>query len=631
MRIFVGNRELDLTGRERIQIKYQAAPVAQLLAPKSAFSVEFEIPSTAYNLETFGYNDQITTTDTNIFNKYEARAEQRGVDLNIVSCEVTSFDPLRIRLYGSGASFFSLIKDNLLTDLALTDLDHTWNDTAITGLLILSDYSYPIINYGVLTEDSNAVPCEYCYPAIKVKRLIDSMVEDNGYTLVNELDTDSHYTNLIIPFSNKKILTMTDEEKQLVGFDVYSSGQTITKLVETDLTFANEVSDLGGDFASNRWTAPYDGYYSFYFKCSCRSAVALTTTQVTFALYRFDGVTDTLLNTYTTTVGATYEDVIPATFSASQHEIHAGDEVYITATPLDQNLNIQGGLDGSGDGYTRWNLDKIWDFMILGFTWRVAINLPKMQQSTLLEYITRSFCLIIGVNEITKTVTLTKFDTILKNKSQGKDWTDKIDLSVYPTKTFELPDLGVINWLKYLDDDNVVKPAGTDYKFSAGTRFSGEKDVYVAPFAASDSATKFPNAITVVDIEISGESEVKPRILLSRTRRFSEPLSFTVSGVEVDTDGILNIPYFADISSGYDLTWSKLAARNLANYLEIITNPRGVELRMKLTESDINQLDFTIPVYLGSAGKYVFNAWFYISEVNYDEFGSLVKLNLING
>jgi len=631
MRIYVGNRELDLTGRERIQIKYQAAPVAQLLAPKTAFSVEFEIPSTAYNLETFGYNDQITTTDTALFNKYEARAEKNGIDLNIVSCEVASFDPLRIRLFGSGASFFSLIKDNLLSDLSLSDMDHTWDDSAITGFLLLADYSYPLINYGVLAEEGKVVPCEYIYPAVKVKRLIDSIVEENGYTLVNEVDTDSNYTNLIIPFCNKKILTMTDEEKQSVGFNVYSSGQTITVLTETDLTFPNEVTDPGSDFASNRWTAPYDGYYSFYFKCSCKSAVALTTTSVTFALYKYDGVTDTLLNTYTETVGATYQDVVPTIFSTSQHEVKAGEQVYITATPLSQNLNIQGGLDGSGDGYTRWNLDKIWDFMILGFTWRVGINLPAMQQSALLEYIIRSFCMIIGVNEIIKTVTLTKFDTIIKNKSQGKDWTDKIDLSIMPTKTMELPDIGAINWLKYLDDDNVVKPAGTDYKFTAGNRFTGEKTIYTSPFAASDSATKFSVGINVVDIEISGESELKPRILLSRTRRYSEPLSFTVDGVEVDTDGILNVPYFSDISGTYDLTWSKLASNNLNNYIQTITNPRGVDVYLRLTEADINQLDFTIPVYLGSAGKYVFNAWFYISEVNYDDTSSFVKLNLLNG
>ncbi len=66
MRIYVGNRELDLTGREKIQIKYQSAPVGKLLSPAAPFSIEFEIPETAYNLETFGYNDNITQTDTSL-------------------------------------------------------------------------------------------------------------------------------------------------------------------------------------------------------------------------------------------------------------------------------------------------------------------------------------------------------------------------------------------------------------------------------------------------------------------------------------------------------------------------------------------------------------------------------------
>lgn len=627
MRIYVGNRELDLTGREKIQIKYQSAPVGKLLAPAAPFSIEFEIPETAYNLETFGYNDNITQTDTSIFSRYECRADRNGVDLNIVSCEVTGFRPLTIRLYGNGVTFFSQLKDNLIGDLDLSDMDHVWNDTNIMLNLLLADYSYPIINYGVLTEDSNDIPCEYCYPALEVKGLIDRIIDEAGYTLDNEVQSDPEYTALILPFSNTRPKSISDEEKELIGFSVYSSGQTITLLTETEMTFANEVTDLGGNFATNRWTCPYDGYYSFYFKCSARSAVALTTTSVTFALYKDDG-TPTLLNTSVHSLTATYSDVVATNFLL-QHEIHAGDEVYITATPASQDINIQGGLDASGDGYTRWNLDKAWDTMILGFTWRFSINAPPISQSKLFEYVVRSFAMVVSVNEVTKVVKLTKFETIVNNIGNGVDWTNKIDLSVKPRRTFDIS-AGAINWLRYEDDDNVVKPTGTDYSFNiTANRFSGEQEIYKAPFAASESFPKFAQSIPVVDIEISGESEPMPRILLSDTRRYSTPLNFTVNGSTVDTDGILNVPYFYTVYNSYDLTWRKLASNNLAEYISMISNPRGLELQMRLNESDINQLDFTKPVWLGSTGGEVFNAWFYISEINYDETKSIVKLNLL--
>lgn len=631
MRIFVGNNELDLTGNERIQIKHQAAPVANALVPASSYSVEFEIPMTANNRSIFGFNDIITTDDDNIFSVYECRAENNGVDLRITSVEVTSFDPLRIRLYGGSAGLMEIIRDAKLSDLDLSDLDHTWDDTTITSSLTLTNYCYPIINYGPLVDDSNDVPVEYLYPAVYVDELVNRIVDDAGYTLSNELDADPHYTKLIIPFSNTRPKTMTDDEKANIGFEVYSTGQTITLLTETEMTFGVEVSDPGSHFATNRYTAPYDMYAGFYLKVSARSAVALTTTNVTFALYKYDGITDTLLNQATYLLTATYADVVVSEFQNQYHEIEAGDEVYITITPASQNVNIQGGVDAEGDGYSRWSLLSALDTMIIGWTWRVGINLPELTQAQLLTYVMRSFAGMLGVNEITKVVSIVTFDTVVANIATGKDWTDKVDLSIKPVKTFEYPEsIGKITKLRYADDDNVIKPTGTDYEFTVGRKLEAEKILYEAPFAACESESKFTFAVPVVDIEVNGESEPKPRILLNRLRRYSTPLNFTLGGVTVDSDGVVNVPYFYDIANSHDLTWTKLRSNNLANYLTMLTKPRGLDIYIRLSDADINQLDHSVPVYLGTVGDEVYNAWFYVSEVNQNMNGSsLCKLNLL--
>lgn len=631
IRIYIGNTELDLTGTERMQVKYQSAPIGQALAPSAAFSVEMQLPDTSKNIAAFGYNDIVTTVDTAIFNAYDCRVEDDGVDMRLTLCQVRSFSPLIVRFYGEALSFFSLIKDGKLSDMDLSNIDHTWDASTITGGLLLSNYSYPIINYGVLTEDSNQVPVEYMYPAIDVPYLITRMIEDEGYTESNALSGDLHYDKLILPFSNKRIRTITDDEKESVGFEVYSSGQSITLLTETELTFANEVTDPGSNFASNRYTAPYDMFASFYFKCNCKSAVALTNTNVTFALYKDDGVTPVLLNTGTYNVGDTFTDVVVVEFQM-QHQIEAGMEIYITATPLSQNLSIQGGVDGSGDGYTRWQFLTLIDTMILGFTWRVGINLPDITKSQLFEYVLRSFAAIATVDEVRKIVTITQLDTILANKTNGYNWTDKLDLSQPVTKTFDFPaEVGQLTYLKYLDDDNVVKPAGTDITVTVNSvTLEKEKTLYTAPFAASENESKFTIGLFVPNIEINGESELKPRILLNRTRRSTEALSFTEGGVEVDTAGIINVPYFYDFANSYDLTWAKLRNSNLTNCLTMITNPRGIECSVRLNQVDINQLDYTKPVYIGTAGDEVIEAWFYISEILYDTDGvSRVKLNLI--
>jgi hypothetical protein len=448
-----------------------------------------------------------------------------------------------------------------------------------------------------------------------------------GYTLDIGFDNDYKYDKLIIPYSNERPFAISEAEKETVGFEVYSSGQAIAVSTETELTFANEVTDNGGNFASNRYTVPYDMFASFLFEVTAKSSVALTTTDITFSLYKDDG-SPTLIGQGTYNFTATYSSKTVVEFQYFA-ELHAGDEIYITATGLTQAIDIRGGLDGNGDGYTRFQLLEVNDAMVLGFTWRVGLNLPDITKAQLMEYVLNSFGAVIQVDEIRKIVYLTKLNDI-KN-SQGVDWTNKLDIKTPIKRTFEMDDVGQVSKIAYLDDDNVTKPSGTDYEFTVNSdKLPAEKTIYTAPFAACMSENKFLMGLPVVNIEVDGESECKPRILLNRLKRLTSPINYQVDYVTVDTDTSVYVPYFQDISKPYDLTWSKLASNNLSSKIEMIRNPRGIEALARITPSDINQINFRERVWIGSAGDEVVNAWFFISEVNYDTHeSSLIKLKLL--
>jgi hypothetical protein len=150
-----------------------------------------------------------------------------------------------------------------------------------------SGYCYPVINYGILDTVTNNIQCSECYPAIYVRNAIKRMLF--GYTLNIEFEDEYKYDQLILPYSNERPRAITDEEKYTCGFEVYSSGEAIPLSTETELTFANEVSDIGGNF-STRYTAPFDMFASFKFEVVAKSHVALTTTDVTFKLlYKDNG------------------------------------------------------------------------------------------------------------------------------------------------------------------------------------------------------------------------------------------------------------------------------------------------------------------------------------------------------
>jgi hypothetical protein len=620
MRIVVNGIELNCDAR--FQMKYA---VTDTLSATGGYSTEITLPPTANNLRAFGLNDNVTNED-DIFNFQTTTADENGVDLGIEKSELISINPFIIRIYGTNSNVFNQIKGKL-SDLDWTDLDHVWSSTNIIAKMKSSSgYCYPVINYGILDTVTNNIQCSECYPAIYVRDAIERMLF--GYTLNIEFEDEYAYDQLILPYSNELPRAITDEEKYTCGFEVYSSGEAIPLSTETELTFANEVSDIGGNF-STRYIAPFDMFASFKFEVAAKSHVALTTTDVTFALYKDNG-SPVLLATGTYNFPATYTDKSVFQFS-DYFEINAGDEIYITATGLTQAVDIRGGVDGNGDGYTRFMLLDIKDIVILGFTWRVGLNLPDITQTTLLEYVLNSFGAIIQANEATKTIYITKLDTI--RNTQGEDWTNKIDLSSPIKRTFDMAEVGKKSTLAYLEDDNVTKPTGTDYTFDVNSdKIEAEKTIYTAPFAACMTENKFSFGLPVVNIEVDGESACKPRILMNRTRRLSENINYQVDYSTVGIAKTAFVPYFYDITKTYDLTWIKLAANNLTTKIEMIQNPRGIECLIKLNAIDINQLEFRTPKWIGTVGEEVINAWFFVSEVNYDTHeSSYVKLKLLNG
>ncbi len=654
--IKVNGSLIDLIGNENIEVKYQFCKIGEVLKSVLTYSVEVKLPETKNNLRIFGFNDNITTIDNSVYSPYTVTAEKDGIDMRLYSCELISHAPLTVRFYGTSTNFFNLLKDAKIGSLSYTDLDHTRNYAAISGSFTsLTDYIYPIINYGELVGPeiyhgdwdanitingeyvTNNVNCESLYPAIYVNSILNRSVTQNGYTLVNELDSDSYYPKFIIPFSNKKVVIYTEYEINSCAFEAYSSGQSITVSVETNMTFAVEVTDANNNFATPNYTTPFEAYFSFALEVSAKSSVALTTTNITFNLYKKPPVgAAVLIDTATNSFGATYSSF---NCFGGFYFVEAGYTVYVTATSITQNAAFQGGVDGEGNGYTVFRFKGLFNEAVFGAPWFVGRNLPDINLTALWEYILFQYCSILHVNEITKTVTVTKLDTIIKNISNGKDWTNKIDLSVRPKITYAIdPELAKSNKLKYLDDENVIKPPGTDYSFTVDNAKKVETDLYEAPFAGCSSQLQFIQLLTVVDVEIGGVNDLKPRILIAKNYRLTkrgagENLEFFVNGVSQGTETTVNIPYFANPSLPYGLTWSKIVATNFENYLSLIRTPRQLIALFRLTDTDINQLDITIPIWIGSIGDEVVNAWFIISEIQdfnlTNSKSTLVTLNLI--
>lgn len=264
--------------------------------------------------------------------------------------------------------------------------------------------------------------------------------------------------------------------------------------------------------------------------------------------------------------------------------------------------------------------------------------LPDITQLELLKNYMQMFCLLPIIDEPNKIVTLVKFDNLLDNIPNCYDWSSKLDLTEDAEISFIQDNYAQNNNFIYKQDGDETKPIGTDgIIVISNQNLEKEKDIIELVFAGTNAVVRC-SGLNVDNIGIFENGEYKaerePRVLVNDI----QPLSG--GGYVVLDDGTdyrnvytLSIPYFIDANKTFNLGFGN---NLLDNYYDLISDVLGrvklLKLLVRLNASDINQLDFTRPVFIQK-----YEAYFYISSIKgftYTESKStlveLVKIN-ING
>jgi hypothetical protein len=168
-------------------------------------------------------------------------------------------------IIGRIGNFIGDLQELELTDLDLSSLDHTYtraNQSATWNLPLTTDYCYPMINYDKNYGTSNlgleGWNVEDFYPAIKVKKYVDEIFSDAGYSFTSTFLTSDFFNTLIVPFGAKDFKigesgvlsrifnSNTPQEVTTSNTFVTPTEQTnATTYVTDELKFTNEVYDAG--------------------------------------------------------------------------------------------------------------------------------------------------------------------------------------------------------------------------------------------------------------------------------------------------------------------------------------------------------------------------------------------------
>ncbi len=233
--IFLEGVALDLDRNVDIDFTYSITDISDFEKRTTTYSKTIVLPGTAHNNFLLG-----NYFDFNINNDYSNLIDNVGVNFNPLKkafakvtldnvevfvgvlrlLEITSKDgeiQYQCALFGSLGGLFTALGDRLLTDLDLSDLDHTYNISTITNSwdttdLVADGFVYPSANYGI---GVNATETEYDVtnfrPAVSVKRVFDEIIAQAGYTYQGDFWDSNNLDKLIIQNGEEKFSAFYDQ------------------------------------------------------------------------------------------------------------------------------------------------------------------------------------------------------------------------------------------------------------------------------------------------------------------------------------------------------------------------------------------------------------------------------------
>jgi hypothetical protein len=559
------------------------------------------------------------------------------------------FIEYEVALFGELGGFFSKLGANKLTDLDFSAYNHTYNYTNIVNSWDNANggqgYYYPLIDYGNTSPatDTNFFKKSFFFtafrPAFFVKEYINKIITNAGYIWESNFFNTNFFKRLIIP--NNQVRLKYNRE-QIFESSVTPNALTLTTYQY--LNHSNIVNDLFTNSANQTFTYTPAQAFSGVFNVNLsgtykvRNQVAslpLCYAYATLEIYKNNVLafrdTNKRFGGFATTIGLSVEPSyrftlrfprIPVTFNT-------GDSWYMLLRIYDTNgADLDVTLNNSNVNILTDNpilVSAQYDDFLL-----VNGSLPQnVLQKDFFASILKMFNLMVTEDKFTdkKLVIEPYVDFYDTDRTTYQDWSNKVDRS----QVIKIKPMSEINAryydIKFKQDADYfneqyrkkyVEGYG-DYRFDNQLEFAKDTSTTEVIFSAtpligySDNDKIFP---AIYKLNNYTEEMIEHNIRIMQAKKITGRTAYNIylndytvltSPTAYGYAGHLDDPY----NAGADLNFgvpkeinftlaSGLLSNNLYNtyyspYFAEITDKdsRLITCKMKLTERDINTLDFT--------------------------------------
>lgn len=635
--IYINDSLIEISTPKTIGLTFQVASIFDPESRSGNLTNSFIAPFTLVNNIVLGNLLNINSDSNLPYQRNTAKIVQNGIEIvpNGFALIDEASNGYKIAIYSGNVSFFDLIKDLNVSDLDWTDLNHVYATTAIKNSFNNVDkYIYPIIEWGKninLLNTSNSIDAISLIPCLFLKTIFDRVFTYINYTVKGTFILTSEYPRLITNinkwgFSQSEVESFRGYADTITpvssSFTVTAGSGTISQNIS--ITYTNFTI---ADFTTINYT-PSDwvfGDLSFYYHYEfIRPATGVLVTLVG-KIYK-DGVL-VASNTFSTSgfpsgavqfVGT--KNIIFSNIFFDPSSVYSV-ELTLNGQRTGSDYNISYQLFASN-----FTIDPKGSIPIgatIPFT-----SLLNTNVGNIFKDISNMYNLITQTNEVTREVFISPLNDLTRNIPNAINWSDKIDLSKKITVKYNIGSYAQTNILKYADDEDVFIDTGKGSINVLNENLPKESTLIELSAVASDSVVRTNNLETpnVKFQEIQGGSFDKKKQRYFLLEKQNIPI--ILNGVTCST----NIPYcyFSKTGKADSLDFTSLIAANYGTLQGMLNKIKFVSAYFQLKETDVVNIDFTIPVYLDiSDGRTVVNGYFYINKISNFKVDSSTLVELI--
>lgn len=628
--VYINGILLDLDeSKSPIQLTYSVNDLAELKDRQAYSSNIFKVPLTYNNRKACGLPDDANLIQITPYRNNAGRIVQGGIEViaNGIAIVQACSDVIEVQILSGIKGFFDAIGDKKISELDLSAYDHIWNLTNVINSQTATDgYIYPIIDYGQLDDVLKEADARLLRPATFRKTIIEAIVAEAGYTIIGNALSYPKYLNSIIPFTNDKFEHGAGYDAQLATYKT-SARNTVDQVTdEADIDTVVVLQDDATSDQYNQWNGSiftagntYRAKLTFNYTIEQRDTFLGGGNVESYLRIEklIGGVWTTLGYNITTqsTVGGFSREVFRDQTVVATDDMSTGDQ-YRILHQQHPGANRMISIIYAGAKLT---VEPISQDVIYGSEVQLSATLPDISQTNFFKEFLQNFGLIVVPNNYTKSLELINLEEVYANKPNAIDITDKGFRSVRDIK-YSYGNYGINNYGRYKEDDAVPDGFGDGVMVFDNLTLENEVTLFTSVFAGTITSSKqgliFAEIKKIEDRLVSLEFKTKtqPRILLD-VKQNAQLRIFDGNGSQVVNS--ISLPTFNGLS------YADLFAENYPELQKMLYRPFIVELEMLISEVDLAQLDWRVPLYDGLTASY-----YYRNSIKYVQ-GGISRVNMI--